>query len=143
MRNQKQKLSISDKIINANKVWKAVERKLPDDILRYCGVEFAERYPYGYLIKFRYHTDSELNKDVEVSFRVSDYDSWVWFDETTWFIKEDFRREHNHYHQEFKRGPNGSWEQGKRKVHNLTVNYIVSNILKYFGTNAEKFIEKI
>jgi hypothetical protein len=150
MRNQKIKLSISDYILNANKVLKAVEKKLPDEILNYCGVSFKESYPYGYVLKFQYYSDGTLTKEVEVCFRVSDYDAWVWFDETTWFIKEDYRREKNSYHVEikppakvYKPDEKNVWEKRKRYLHNEAVSYIVSNISKYFGSNAEKFIANI
>lgn len=144
MRN-KEKLCISDEIKTAHKVIKAVERKLPEEILQYCCVGFYEKYPFGYRIKFQYQHDDSIIKDVVVSFRISSYDGWVWFNETTWFKKEDHRHEDKSYHKEFRyeNNMNLGWQKRERLVFKEVVSYIVDNISKYFLSNSENFINGI
>ena len=139
-------LNISDDIINSNKVLDAVTKKLSEELLRYIKVEFAGGYEghTGYKIKFQYHNDEDIIKEVEIHFRVGNYyDSWVWVKEVTWLKKEDFQREYNPYQQEFKKDENASWEQGQRAVFKQVVAYIVENIQKYYASNIEKFIRSL
>jgi len=150
MRNNKKKLSFSNEIVSMDKVLKAVEKRLPDEILDLCYVGFRNSYPYGYVISFTCRSDEIIMKKVEVSFRVSNYDAWVMFEEITCFLKEDFKQMKESYNEDiqvpekkYKPSEKNIWEKRKKYVHNKTVIYIVDNITKYFGTNAEKFIINI
>ena len=144
MRKLQKQINISDEIIIADKVIKAVIKKLPENILPYIKIEFASGYDNhtGYKIIFEYFRDEYITKEVEIHFKVGNYKGWVWVKETTWLKKEDYKREYNCYQQQFT-DIIGTWENTRKMIFKQSVTYICDNIQKYFSSNAERFILNI
>lgn len=143
MRNNKTKFNISTHIETSNKVLKAVERKLSDEIINCCKIEFADEYNghNGYCIKATYLNDSESRKVLELYFSVRSYDAWVWMKDCTYLKKNDYKKEITQTNKQFEclaEPPNYSGRE--KQVFKEVVKYIVDTLIYTFSSPGEKFV---
>lgn len=148
MRKQKETFYVAAEIEETNALLKAIERKMPPEIIRFCRVDWGQNLCSGsYEIGFDYFSNDTVTKSVRVSLRASHTQVYIKVVELDYWRKEDYRRDERvESYREFASSDINekiSWDKRVKKTKQEAVKYTVDKISSYFGSNAERFINSI
>ena len=148
MRKQKETFYLSAEIEETNALLKAIERKMPPEIIKFCRVDWGHNLCSGsYEISFDYFSNDTVTKSVHVGLRAGHSQVYIKVVELDYWRKEDYRRDERvESYKEFTSSDIDekiSWDKRVKKTKQEAVKYTVDKIASYFGSNAERFINSI